>query len=152
MAEEKGSATNATETNKEQTAALKDKPNTETSKAPEKSVWETAAETIAGDNKLMETLLKIVLSPINLLASAGLIVFCFFKLKEQKAEIEKIKTEYKELDEKYTHIKKKYKKLKEENEKQETTTVSGLNFRQQQVLPMENQIQKKKTYQSNFLD
>lgn len=82
----------------EQTAG-KDKTLSGTEK--EKSVLEKAAETISGDNKLIETALKILLSPITLLAGAGLLVYCFFEMKKQKAEIEKLKTENKELSGNY---------------------------------------------------
>ncbi|MBK6836261.1 MAG: hypothetical protein IPG89_19175 [Bacteroidetes bacterium] len=40
----------------------------------EKGVWEKAADTIAGDNKLMGSVLKLVLSPITLLVGVGLLI------------------------------------------------------------------------------
>ena len=41
------------------------------------SSWEKAAETIAGDNQLMSTLLKLLISPFMLIAGAGLIIYLF---------------------------------------------------------------------------
>jgi len=85
----------------------------------EPSSWEKAAETIAGDNQLMSTLLKIVLSPITLLAGAGLIIYLFIQNKSQKDEIVGLKEENKKLtDEKLfleeasENFRKKYKKIK----------------------------------------
>ena len=50
----------------------------------EKGVWEKAAETIAGDNKLMGSILKLIISPITLLVGVGLLIYAFIKLKGQK--------------------------------------------------------------------
>ena len=57
----------------------------------EKGVWEKAADTIAGDNKLMGSVLKLVLSPITLLIGVGLLIYAFIKLKGQKEETENLK-------------------------------------------------------------
>lgn len=84
----------------------------------ESSAWEKAAELIAGDNKLMASLLKHVLSPLVLLAGAGLIVYLFLKNKSLKDEVNKLKEENKKLgDEKLfitgeaENFRKKYNKL-----------------------------------------
>ena len=61
------------------------------------TVLEKAAQTIAGDNKLMETVLKILLSPITLITGVGLIIFWFHKMNDQKEEINQLKTENKKL-------------------------------------------------------
>lgn len=123
----------------------------------EKSAWEKAAETIAGDNKLMGTVLKLLLSPITLLAGAGLIIFCFYKMKGQKDEIEKLKTENKklndereEMEDEYEKVRKKYKKLKVQNEMEAEKSVAEFGFIPKQALPQESV--KKKTYQTAFLN
>ncbi len=123
----------------------------------EPSVWEKAAETIAGDNKLMGVALKIILSPLTLIAGVGAIIWCFFKIKGLKEEVEKLKTENKKLedekiiqDEEYHRVKKKYKKLKELNEAGQESNVNGLGFIPQQFLPVETT--KKKTYNTAYLD
>ncbi len=83
------------------------------------SSWEKAAETIAGDNQLMSTLLKLLLSPFTLIAGLGLIIYLFIKNKSHKDEIVKLKEENKKLtDEKLfleqtsESFRKKYKKMK----------------------------------------
>ncbi|MHB8261012.1 MAG: hypothetical protein ACYDCN_05310 [Bacteroidia bacterium] len=119
----------------------------------EKSALEKAAETISGDNKLMDTVLKVLLSPISLLVSAGLIVYGYLEIKKQKAEIENLKSENKkladekkELEEDYGKVKKKYKKMKELHEPE--NNLSGL-------LPQQKQLAeptKNKMYHSTYLD
>jgi hypothetical protein len=123
----------------------------------EPSVWEKAAETIAGDNKLMGVALKIILSPITLIAGAGALIWCFFKIKGLKEEVEKLKTENKKFsdekiiqDEEYHRVKKKYKKLKELNETDQESNVNGLGFIPHQLFPGETA--KKKTYNTAYLD
>lgn len=123
----------------------------------EPSVLEKAAQTIAGDNKLMDTALKILLSPITLLVGAGLIIFCFLKIKGQKDEIEKLKTENKKLDDEkkeleddYDKVKKKYKKLKTLNETEIEKNMTGAGFIPHQALPQDSK--QRKTYQSAYLD
>ena len=123
----------------------------------EPSVWEKAAETIAGDNKLMGVALKIILSPLTLIAGIGAIIWCFFKIKGLKEEVEKLKTENKKLgdekiiqDEEYHRVKKKYKKLKELSEAGQESNVNGLGFIPQQLFPGETT--KKKTYNTAYLD
>jgi hypothetical protein len=83
------------------------------------SAWEKAAEAIAGDNQLMATLLKLLLSPLTLIAGGGLIVYLFIKNKGLKDELEKLKEENKKLiddrlllSEESNQVRKKYKKLK----------------------------------------
>lgn len=125
---------------------------------PEKGVWEKAAETIAGDNKLMGTVLKLILSPITLLIGVGLLIYAFIKLKGQKDEIEKLKAEnlklkedYTELEEGFEKVKKKYKKIKtlSEAESENPHLGIGLNaFRD--IIPMA-QPEKKKTYETAYL-
>ncbi len=123
----------------------------------EPSVLEKAAQTIAGDNKLMAAVLKILLSPLALLAGGGLIIFCFSKMKGQKDEIEKLKIENKKLDdekkeleEDYNKVKKKYKKLKALNETEIEKSMAGVGFIPHQALPPD--LKQKKTYQSAYLD
>ncbi len=107
----------------------------------EKTVWEKAAETIAGDNKLMESVLKIVLSPITLVAGAGVIIFCFFKIKGLNEDVEKLKAENKKLndekiiqEEEYHKIKKKHKKLKEHFEIPQGNNMGGFGFTQHELI------------------
>jgi len=145
---------NTTAEKKEQ-AAPKDKTTSAAQQEKEKSVWEKAAETIAGDNKLMETVLKIVLSPITLLAGAGLIVFCFFKIKQQKEDIEKLKAENKKLsdeqeikEEEYHKLKKKHKKMKELYEPE--NNVKNLGSLPHKTLSEDSG--KNKIYHSTYLD
>lgn len=128
----------------------KDTPN-------KQAVLEKAAQTIAGDNKLMETTLKILLSPITLISGAVLLIFWFYKMNEQKNEIERLKTENKKLseekrewEEEHDRIKKKYKKLKGQEETEEEDGTSGGHY-----LLMQSRLTdsaKKKTYRSAYLD
>lgn len=140
---------------KKEPLTAKDKPLTGTDQ--EKSALEKAIETIAGDNKLMGTALKILLSPITLLVGAGLFIYCFYKMKDQKEEIEKLKTENKklmdektELQEDYDKVKKKFKKLKNLNEMEAEKSITGLGFIPRQLQGVDQA--KKKTYQSAYLD
>jgi hypothetical protein len=95
----------------------------------ENSAWEKAAEMIAGDNKLMSSLLKLLLSPFTLIAGAALIIYLFVKNKQHKDEITKLNEEKKKLAEEILiameeteSLRKKYKKLKKvfEIEKSQT--------------------------------
>lgn len=86
----------------------------------ESSTWEKAAELIAGDNKLMASLLKLLLSPLVLLAGAGLIVYLFIKNKSLKDEVNKLKEENKKISDENLFIaskaekfRKKFNKLKQ---------------------------------------
>jgi hypothetical protein len=124
----------------------------------EKGVWEKAADTIAGDNKLMGSVLKLILSPITLLIGVGLLIYAFIKLKGQKEEIEKLKAEnlklkedYMELEEDLEKVKKKYKKIKvlTETETENPHLGIGLNAIRD-VIPIA-QPEKKKTYETAYL-
>ncbi len=122
----------------------------------EKGVWEKAADTIAGDNKLMGSVLKIVLSPITLLVGVGLLIYAFIKLKGQKEEIEKLKAEnlklkedYTELEEDFEKVKKKYKKIKVLSETENPHLGIGMNAIRD-VIPIA-QPEKKKTYETAYL-
>ncbi|MFO0356644.1 MAG: hypothetical protein ACK50A_06780 [Sphingobacteriaceae bacterium] len=124
----------------------------------EKGVWEKAAETIAGDNKLMGTVLKLILSPITLLIGVGLLIYAFIKIKGQKDEIEKLKAEnlklkddYTELEEDFEKVKKKYKKIKTLTETESESPVLGFGItNHKSILPI-NQTEKKKTYETAYL-
>jgi hypothetical protein len=124
----------------------------------EKGVWEKAAETIAGDNKLMGTVLKLILSPITLLVGVGLLIYAFIKLKGQKEEIEKLKAENLKLKEDYTglekdfeRVKKKYKKIKSLTETETEHPLLGLGITaNSSVIPI-TQPEKKKTYETVYL-
>ena len=122
----------------------------------EKGVWEKAADTIAGDNKLMGSALKLVLSPITLLVGVGLLIYAFIKLKGQKVEIEKLKAEnlklkedYMELEEDLEKVKKKYKKIKVLSETENPHLGIGMNAIRD-VIPIA-QPEKKKTYETAYL-
>ncbi len=124
----------------------------------EKGVWEKAAETIAGDNKLMETVLKLILSPITLLVGVGLLIYAFIKLKGQKEEIEKLKTEnlklkedYTELEEDFEKVKKKFKKIKILTETESENPLLGIGITNHKSLMPINQQAKKKTYETAYL-
>jgi uncharacterized protein HemX len=78
----------------------------------EPSNWEKAATLIAGDNKLMTALLKLIISPFTLIAGGGLIIYLFMKNKNYKDEIEALKEENKKLSGETENLKGKYKKLK----------------------------------------
>lgn len=121
------------------------------------TVLEKAAQTIAGDNKLMETVLKILLSPIALITGVGLIIFWFHKMNDQKEEIGKLKTEVKKLtdekkeqEEDHDKLKKKYKKLKAGNETETENNMTGQSLIPMQVQPVD--LAKTKTYRSAYLD
>ncbi|MDX2172807.1 MAG: hypothetical protein SFY56_06785 [Bacteroidota bacterium] len=124
----------------------------------EKGVWEKAADTIAGDNKLMGSVLKLVLSPITLLVGVGLLIYAFIKLKGQKEEIEKLKAEnlklkedYTELEEDFEKVKKKYKKIKVLSETESESPLLGIGIaNHKSILPI-NQPEKKKTYETAYL-
>jgi cell division protein FtsB len=124
----------------------------------EKGVWEKAAETIAGDNKLMGTVLKLILSPITLLVGVGALIYAFVKIKAQKDEIEKLKAEniklkedYTELEEDFEKVKKKYKKIKTLTETESESPLLGIGItNNKSILPIA-QPEKKKTYETAYL-
>jgi len=124
----------------------------------EKGVWEKAAETIAGDNKLMGTVLKLILSPITLLVGVGLLIYAFIKLKGQKEEIEKLKAEnlklkedFTELEDDFEKVKKKYKKIKTLSETETENPHLGIGMNViRDVIPIA-QPEKKKTYETAYL-
>ncbi|MBA2611172.1 MAG: hypothetical protein H0U95_04320 [Bacteroidetes bacterium] len=124
----------------------------------EKGVWEKAAETVAGDNKLMGTVLKLILSPITLLVGVGALIYAFVKIKTQKDEIEKLKTEnlklkddYTELEEDFEKVKKKYKKIKTLTETESESPLLGIGITNSKSLIPINQPEKKKTYETAYL-
>ncbi len=123
----------------------------------EKSAWEKAVETIAGDNKLMGVALKILLSPLTLLIGLGALVYCFVKIKSLNTEVEKLKTENKkltedkeEIEEEVHKVKRKYKKLKELLGTENESELSGLRAVPKNLIPL--QPQKNKIYNTAFLD
>lgn len=130
---------------KEQTEETKKKTTEQTSKPSDKKSlsgteekkqptwWEKAAGTIAGDNKMLGSVLRFVLSPLGILIGAGLIAFGLYKMKGMKDEIEKLKSENKqlkeeleELEEEHQKTKKKFKKLKTLNEIEAESNMNGL--------------------------
>lgn len=124
----------------------------------EKGVWEKAAETIAGDNKLMGTVLKLILSPITLLIGVGLLIYAFIKMKGQREEIEKLKAENLKLKEDYTvleedfeKVKKKYKKIKSLTETESENPLLGIGIAANRTVMPINQPEKKKTYETAYL-
>lgn len=142
-----------TSPNRENTQSQADKKDT----SDKQAVLEKAAQTIAGDNKLMETTLKILLSPITLIGGAVLLIFWFYKMNEQKNEIERLKTENKKLseekkewEEEHDRIKKKYKKLKGQEETNGEDDMTGGRFISMQSRLTDST--KKKTYRSAYLD
>ncbi len=121
------------------------------------TVLEKAAQTIAGDNKLIETVLKILLSPVTLITGVSLIIFWFHKINDQKTEIEQLKTENKKLndekkerEEEYDKLKKKYKKLKGQDEIDSENNIAGQNFISTQPKSVDSE--GKTTYRSAYLD
>lgn len=124
----------------------------------EKGVWGKAAETIAGDNKLMGSVLKLILSPITLLAGVGALIYAFVKIKAQKDEIEKLKAEnlklkedYTELEEDFEKVKKKYKKIKTLAETESESPLLGIGITNHKSIMPINQPEKKKTYETAYL-
>ena len=124
----------------------------------EKGVWEKAAETIAGDNKLMGSVFKLILSPITLLAVVGALIYAFVKIKTQKDEIEKLKAEnlklkedYTELEEDFEKVKKKYKKIKTLMETEPESPLLGIGITNHKSIMPINQPEKKKTYETAYL-
>lgn len=65
----------------------------------------------------MGAVLKILLSPLTLLAGAGLTIFCFSKMKGQNDEIEKLKIENKKLNDEKKELEDDYNKVKKEVQK-----------------------------------
>lgn len=127
--------------------------------AEEKSSWLQTAEAIAGNNKIMEGLLKILLSPVTLVVGAGALIFCFIKIKGQKDEIKKLKAENEKLlqekneqEEDYLKVKKKYKKLKELSEYEHENPIHALGMSPQKLLLPSSGEVKKKTYKTSYLD
>ncbi|MBA3664571.1 MAG: hypothetical protein H0W61_10230 [Bacteroidetes bacterium] len=121
------------------------------------SAWAKAAETIAGDNKLMGVVLKILLSPVTLLLGAGALIWCFFRIKGLKEEVEKFKaenlkleTDKKTQEEDYHKLKKKHKKLKELTEGDQENNIAGLGIMPPQLLTTPTS--KSKTYKTAYLD
>lgn len=109
------------------------------------SAWEKAAEMIAGDNQLMSSLLKLLLSPFTLIAGAGLIIYLFVKNKQHKDEITKLKEDLKKLAEENLSsieevetIRKKYKKLKKVFEIEQS---QSKNYSLNEAKPMETVVQ-----------
>jgi hypothetical protein len=140
-------------------AQKKDQPKQQTtvSAAAGKSTLEKAADTVAGDNKLMDTVLKVLLSPLALFAGAGALVFCFFKIRGLNDEVKRLETENKKLgaektvqEEEYLRLKKKHKKLKALVESEPERPGPSLGFMPPQQLPASNN--GKKTYHSAYLD
>lgn len=135
------------------------KPESKTlSGTEEKAAWVQTAETIAGNNKIMEGLLKILLSPVTLIIGAGALIYCFFKIKGQKDEIKKLKAEneklieqQKEHEEELHKVKKKYKKLKELNE-YEGSSMGSLDMAPQKLMLPFAAETKKKTYKTSYLE
>ncbi len=124
----------------------------------EKQPWEKAADVVMGDNKLMNGLVKLLLSPVTLVVGAGLILFWLYKVKGLKDELDKSKSELKKitdekklLEEDYEKTRKKYKRLKALNEPENTQhtlpVLNGYPF-MQNTLPLSV----KKTYNSAYLD
>jgi DNA repair exonuclease SbcCD ATPase subunit len=130
---------------KEQTEETKKKTTEQASKQSDKKSlsgteeekqpawWEKAAGTIAGDNKMLGTILRFVLSPLGILLGLGLIAFGLYKMKGMKDEIEKLKSEnkqlkedFEELEEEHQKTKKKFKKLKTLNEAEAESSMNGL--------------------------
>jgi len=124
----------------------------------EKGVLGKAAETIAGDNKLMGSVLKLILSPITLLAGVGALIYAFVKIKTQKDEIEKLKAEnlklkedYTELEDDFEKVKKKYKKIKTLAETESESPLLGIDITNHKSIMPINQSEKKKTYETAYL-
>ncbi len=127
-----------TEETKKQTTEQANKPSdkkslTGTEEEKQPTWWEKAAGTIAGDNKMLGSILRFVLSPLGLLIGAGLIGFGLYKMKGMKDEIEKLKSEnkqlkddFEELEEEHQKTKKKFKKLKALNESEAESNMNGL--------------------------
>ena len=125
----------------------------------EKPAWVQTAETIAGNNKIMEGVLKILLSPLTLILGAGAIVYCFFKIKGQKDEIKKLKAENdklleerKDQEEELQKTKKKYKKLKELHEYENESPLSALGIAPHKLALPGTAQTKKKTYNTSYLE
>ena len=95
--------------NKKETAREKTFSGTE----EKKSAWETGLETIAGDNKLLGTVLKVVLSPIGLAALACGAGYMFYKNSTYKRENQKLVEENKSLLEQYKDLKASHDQLHE---------------------------------------
>lgn len=95
--------TSGTQTNNASSQTANQKPD-------EKLMADKAAETIAGDNKFLAAFLKILLSPLTLIAGAALVIYWIDK--KNKPEYERLKVEYENLKDDFVEMKKKYKKLK----------------------------------------
>ena len=99
------------------------------------SMWEKAADTIAGDNKILASLLKMLLNPVVLI-TAGILGYVWFKNKQKKKEVDETKKNKKQKK-KHTELKKlrkenetlinemKTQKRKEQILNQETESVNG---------------------------
>jgi|GEM_PF-2456835 DNA repair exonuclease SbcCD ATPase subunit len=118
--------------------------------------WETAANTIAGNNQMMGNILKFVLSPLGLIIGAAIVGFGIYKMKTLKTELEKLKADlqklgesYKELEEEHEKLRKKHKKLKALNEFEAEKTTQGLGFLNQPMFKQEPE--KKQMYQTAYL-
>ena len=123
----------------------------------ETSVLEKAVGTIAGDNKLMGSVLKAVLSPFSLLLAASALVYCYFQIRKLKEEATKLHKENKQLktdkilqEDELHKVKKKYKKLKEFNEANEALKLEGMGFVPKRLIA--EAASKVQTYGTSVLD
>ena len=68
-------------------------PKPDTTQKTEANVLTTAAETIAGDNKLMSAVLKVVMGPFGLIAALCGLGYLFWKNKTYKDKIKELEKE-----------------------------------------------------------
>jgi cell division protein FtsB len=139
-------------------AERKDQPKQQTTQqgTAEKSTLEKAADTVAGDNKLMDMVMKVLLSPLALFAGVGALIYCFLKIRGLNEEVKRLEVENKKLsaektftDEEYQRLKRKHKKLKALNESEAENSLKGLGYMPPKQLPADNK--RKNTYHSAYL-
>lgn len=108
------------ETEKSNTKQEQSKQNDTDKNTGKTSAWEKAATEMAGDNQLLASLLKLLISPFTLIAGLGIIIYLFITNNNLKKEVEKLKEENKKLTEENEELTEeskgtfiKYRKLKQ---------------------------------------
>lgn len=121
-----------------------------------------AADTIAGDNKLMATIMKVVLSPLGIIAALcgiGFLLWRNYTLKNKLADLQKelltAKFQIKDLEKEVKVLEDKENKSREiEHEYQEPKHIlHGLSNSYERLIPeINSRPLKRKTYNTTFFD
>ncbi len=94
-------------------AEEKEKKTEPASDKDETASWLKAAQTIAGDNKLLSTILKFLLSPLAIVVALCVAGFLFYKNMKHKKENTRLEGENKKLEEEAKKLKEKVEKMED---------------------------------------